>query len=34
MDEFADNLLREETYFDIVLPHLPKRWILEEQGLL
>lgn len=34
MDEFVDLLLREEVVFGISLPHMPKRYLLEEQGLL
>uniref|UniRef100_A0A7S3J5S5 Pre-mRNA-splicing factor 38 n=1 Tax=Euplotes harpa TaxID=151035 RepID=A0A7S3J5S5_9SPIT len=34
MDEFVDSLLREEILFGITLPHLPKRYLMEEQGLL
>uniref|UniRef100_A0A1I7U783 Pre-mRNA-splicing factor 38 n=1 Tax=Caenorhabditis tropicalis TaxID=1561998 RepID=A0A1I7U783_9PELO len=30
MDEFIDNLLREDRYCDIQLPRLQKRWALEE----
>uniref|UniRef100_A0A1I7XM36 Pre-mRNA-splicing factor 38 n=1 Tax=Heterorhabditis bacteriophora TaxID=37862 RepID=A0A1I7XM36_HETBA len=34
MDEFIDNLLREERYCDIQLPRLQKRQALEEVGEL
>ena len=34
MDEFVDNLLNDEIVFGITLPHLPKRYLVEEQGLL
>ncbi|KAK6021017.1 PRP38 family protein, partial [Ostertagia ostertagi] len=34
MDEFIDNLLREERYCDIQLPRLQKRQALEEAGEL
>ena len=34
MDEFADTLLRSEIYFDVVLPRLTKRDVLEDQGKL
>jgi pre-mRNA-splicing factor 38A len=34
MDEFADRLLREPYCFDLALPHLPKRSVLEEQRRL
>ncbi|CAI2355009.1 unnamed protein product [Caenorhabditis sp. 36 PRJEB53466] len=30
MDDFIDNLLREDRYCDIQLPRLQKRWALEE----
>jgi len=30
MDELIDNLLREERYFDVILPRLTKRIVLEE----
>ncbi|PAV23322.1 pre-mRNA-splicing factor 38A [Pyrrhoderma noxium] len=32
MDEFVDQLLREERVCDIILPRLPKREVLEENG--
>lgn len=32
VDEIADKLLREEVMFDIVLPRLTKRDVLEEMG--
>lgn len=32
MDEFVDNLLREERVCDIILPRLAKRSVLEETG--
>lgn len=34
MDEFVDDLVREQIMFDIVLPRLPKREVLQDQGLL
>jgi pre-mRNA-splicing factor 38A len=34
MDEFVDSILRDEIVFGITLPHLPKRFLLEEQGVL
>jgi len=34
VDEFIDELLTEDYAVDVALPHLPKRWHLEEQGLL
>ena len=34
MDEFIEELLREEMVCDIALPHLPKRIKLEANGLL
>lgn len=34
MDEFVDELTREQIMFDIVLPRLPKREVLQDQGLL
>ena len=34
MDEFVDRLLRDEIVFGITLPYLPKRYLLEEQGVL
>lgn len=33
MDQFIDTLLRDEQCLDITLPYLPKRSILERQGL-
>ena len=30
MDEFIDQLLTSDYACDIALPHLPKRWTLEE----
>lgn len=32
MDELIDNLLREERVFDIILPRMTKRIVLEENG--
>lgn len=32
MDELIDNLLREERVFDVILPRLTKRFILENNG--
>lgn len=32
MDEFIDNLLREQRVFDVILPRLTKRFVLEENG--
>mmetsp|Transcript_31930 Transcript_31930/g.98605 ORF Transcript_31930/g.98605 Transcript_31930/m.98605 type:complete len:274 (-) Transcript_31930:61-882(-) len=34
VDEFVDELLTEDYACDIALPHLPRRWHLERQGLL
>ena len=34
MDEFINDLLTEERVFNIVLPRLQKRWVLEESELL
>ena len=34
VDEIADKLLREEVFFDINLPRLLKRDILEEESKL
>ena len=34
MDEFIDLILREEIVFGVTLPHLPKRFLLEDQGVL
>ncbi|KAJ9089558.1 Pre-mRNA-splicing factor 38A [Entomophthora muscae] len=34
MDDFVDQLLREERVCDIILPRLPKRFILEENDEL
>ncbi|CAG8663062.1 8912_t:CDS:1, partial [Paraglomus occultum] len=34
MDEFIDNLLREERVFDTILPRLSKRHVLEENDEL
>jgi len=34
MDEFVDQLLNEERVCDIILPRIPKRTVLEENGEL
>ena len=34
MDEFIDELLREERVLDVQLPRLQKRWVLEENNQL
>lgn len=34
MDELIDNLLREERVFDVILPRLTKRIVLEDSGQL
>nr|CAG4635736.1 EOG090X0DXI [Artemia franciscana] len=34
IDEFVDNLLREERYCDVILPRIQKRWLLEEANEL
>lgn len=34
MDDFVDMILREEIVFGVTLPFLPKRFLLEDQGLL
>merc|ERR1719424_205692 len=34
MDEFIDQLLTSDYACDIALPHLPKRWTLEEAKML
>ena len=34
MDEYIDGLLMDERVFNIVLPRLQKRWVLEESDLL
>ncbi|KAI9189918.1 hypothetical protein H9P43_001351 [Blastocladiella emersonii ATCC 22665] len=34
MDEFVDQLLTEERVCDVILPRLPKRYILEDAGEL
>mmetsp|Transcript_1734 Transcript_1734/g.5220 ORF Transcript_1734/g.5220 Transcript_1734/m.5220 type:complete len:268 (-) Transcript_1734:18-821(-) len=34
VDEFIDELLTEDYACDVALPHLPRRWHLEQQGLL
>lgn len=34
IDEFVDQLLNEERVCDIILPRLPKRTVLEENGEL
>ncbi|EFO88439.1 hypothetical protein CRE_10556 [Caenorhabditis remanei] len=34
MDDFIDNLLREDRYCDIQLPRLQRRWALEEVEVL
>ena len=34
IDELIEKMLYEETLFDILLPRLPKRFLLEEQGIV
>jgi pre-mRNA-splicing factor 38A len=34
LDVFIEKLLTEESFLDITLPFLPKRWILEESNLI
>ena len=34
MDEFIDNLLRDEAFCDVTLPRISKRHVLEEEGVL
>ena len=34
MDEFIDSLLNDDIVWGITLPRLPKRWALQEQGLI
>ena len=34
MDELVDRLLREESFCDIALPKMPKRSVLEDNGVL
>ena len=34
MDEFVDRCLRDETFCDIALPKIPRRGVLEDNGLL
>jgi pre-mRNA-splicing factor 38A len=34
MDEFIDNLLRDELFCDVTLPRISKRHVLEEEGVL
>lgn len=34
LDELVDNLLRENRVFDVILPRLTKRYVLEENGEL
>ncbi|KAK7604713.1 hypothetical protein V9T40_005899 [Parthenolecanium corni] len=34
MDEFVDELLREERTFDVILPRIQKRYVLEENNEL
>ena len=34
MDEFVSTLIREEECFSIILPRIPKRFLLEQQGVL
>ena len=34
MDEFIDSLLREERVCDTILPRIPKRFVLEDNGQL
>ena len=31
MDEYVEELLKQEFYFDVSLPRLPKRQLLEEE---
>lgn len=34
MDEMIDCLLRDDTFFDVTLPRISKRHVLEEEGVL
>jgi pre-mRNA-splicing factor 38A len=34
MDEFIDELIRQDTYCDVTLPRISKRHDLEEEGTL
>ena len=34
MDQFIDELLTSDYACNIALPHLPKRWVLEEANML
>lgn len=34
MDEFIDELLHSERSCNVILPFLPKRWVLEDNGVL
>jgi hypothetical protein len=34
MDEFIDQLLHEDRCCNVIMPFLPKRWILENAGTL
>lgn len=34
MDEFVDSLINQEVYLDTLLPHISKRYILEENNIL
>jgi pre-mRNA-splicing factor 38A len=34
MDEFIDKLLREDIFCEVTLPRIPKREVLEKEGIL
>jgi pre-mRNA-splicing factor 38A len=34
IDEVVDKLLRDEHFCEVMLPRIPKRWVLEEANKL
>ena len=34
IDEIADRLIRDETFCDVMLPRIPRRYVLEANGTL
>ena len=34
MDEVIDKLLREDRFCEVMLPRIPKRWVLQENGTI
>ena len=34
VDQLVDELLREERFCDVMLPRIPKRWVLEDEDKL